>query len=147
MCIRDSFYEAYKSWAEPKKDYVVKFLAAEYAMDKVGAREALFGNEPKMDDPVTLYEPDDYTNTPKAKPKSPWGIAASKDGRVRVTSKDNDKDGKRDWGKSRDWGRERDWNKKSEQKKSGGLREELDWDKRDYKKPGYKRGKGKGRKR
>jgi len=117
-------------------------------MDKVGAREALFGDEPKMDDPVTLYDAEEYSETSrvKGKVKPPWGIAASKDGRVRVTSDKKDKDGKRDWGKSRDWGRERDWQKEG-RKRRRNLREELDWDKKDYKKPGYKDGKGKGRKR
>ena len=146
MCIRD-------------RDYVVKFLAAEYAMDKVGAREALFGNEPKMDDPVTLYEPDDYSNTPKAKPKSPWGIATSKDGSVRVTSgKKEISESRREWRKKRglnessgkkyeDYDDSRDWSEQVKRRKKRSLREELEWNRGDYKKPGYKRGKGKGRKR
>jgi hypothetical protein len=33
-----------------KKTYVADFLAREYQVDKEGAREALFGPEPKMDE-------------------------------------------------------------------------------------------------
>lgn len=154
ICHKPLFYDAYRGWPEAKKDYVVKFLSAEYAMDKVGAREALFGNEPKMDDPVTLYDAEDYSETPRAKPKSPWGVAVEKDGSVRVTSSQKTKpetDGKRDWGGSRDWGTSRDWrgrdrdDKVEKRPKRRGLRKELDWDKRDYKKRGRKdsdRGRG-----
>lgn len=46
ICHKPLFYERYQSWSETKKDFVVRFLQDEYAMDKVGAREALFGNEP-----------------------------------------------------------------------------------------------------
>jgi len=134
ICHKPLFYEAYRGWAEAKKDYVAKFLSAEYAMDKIGAREALFGDEPKMDDPVTLYDAEDYSETSNPKSKSPWGIAASKDGRVRVTSSRADKDdneGSRDRKISR---RRQNWRN---------LRKELEWDRRDYK----KNSKGKGRKR
>lgn len=48
ICHKAVFYEAYRSWAEPKRDYVARFLAEEYAIDKAGAREALFGPEPAM---------------------------------------------------------------------------------------------------
>lgn len=44
-----AFYTIYADWSDAKKDYVVKFLAEEYAVDKAGAREALFGAEPSMD--------------------------------------------------------------------------------------------------
>ncbi|WP_427452880.1 DUF6638 family protein [Litorimonas sp. WD9-15] len=43
------FYERYATWPEEKKDFVVRFLEQEYAMDKAGAREALFGEEPSME--------------------------------------------------------------------------------------------------
>jgi hypothetical protein len=49
ICHKSLFYETYRSWPEPKKEYVVQFLRDEYAVDKAGAREALFGAEPKMD--------------------------------------------------------------------------------------------------
>ena len=48
ICHKDAFYQAYRGWSEPKKDYVAKFLEEEYAIDKMGARAALFGNEPNM---------------------------------------------------------------------------------------------------
>ena len=48
ICHKSLFYETYQNWSEPKKDFVVRFLEQEYAMDKDGAREALFGAEPSM---------------------------------------------------------------------------------------------------
>jgi len=48
ICHKSLFYETYQSWSEPKKEFVARFLQQEYAMDKDGAREALFGAEPKM---------------------------------------------------------------------------------------------------
>ena len=42
------FYQRYREWSEGKKDFVVRFLEQEYAMDKAGARDALFGAEPSM---------------------------------------------------------------------------------------------------
>ena len=48
ICHKSLFYETYKSWSEPKKEFVARFLEQEYAMDKDGAREALFGAEPSM---------------------------------------------------------------------------------------------------
>ncbi len=50
ICHKQAFYDAYQSWSEPKRDYVSKFLAEEYTIDKVGARETLFGLEPGMDE-------------------------------------------------------------------------------------------------
>ena len=126
ICHKPLFYEAYRLWAEPKKDYVVKFLAAEYAMDKVGAREALFGEEPRMEEPETLYSAEDYSETKKKREvKSPWGVPLIKDGNIQVNYRkkdDNDDDDDDDhypWKKSRT--RRRD------------MREELDWDKKKYK--------------
>ncbi|MEP3276041.1 MAG: DUF6638 family protein [Stappiaceae bacterium] len=48
ICHKDAFYDAYRGWSEVKKDYVAKFLEAEYAVDKAGARLDLFGPEPEM---------------------------------------------------------------------------------------------------
>lgn len=45
ICHKDAFYDRYREWPNAKKDYVSNFLAEEYARDKVGAREALFGSE------------------------------------------------------------------------------------------------------
>lgn len=50
ICHKDAFYEAYKTWSDPKREYVSKFLEEEYVIDKVGAREELFGPEPAMQD-------------------------------------------------------------------------------------------------
>ena len=61
ICHKSLFYEAYRDWTDEKKDFVVRFLEQEYAMDKAGAREALFGSEPNMSDDVpkpTHLQPD-----------------------------------------------------------------------------------------
>lgn len=47
---KDAFYKAYSDWSDAKKDYVSKFLEEEYVIDKLGARETLFGAEPSMDE-------------------------------------------------------------------------------------------------
>jgi hypothetical protein len=123
ICHKPLFYTSYRNWPEPKKDYVAKFLSAEYAMDKVGAREALFGEEPRMEEPETLYSAEDYSETKKKKPvKSPWGVPFIKDGVVYVKPHDDDD------------------NHPRQKKRGRSMREELDWDKKKY------RGK-KGRKR
>ena len=58
ICHKSLFYETYQHWSEPKKDFVVRFLEQEYAMDKDGAREALFGAEPSMkEEPPTAAQP------------------------------------------------------------------------------------------
>ncbi|NRB16263.1 MAG: hypothetical protein HRU33_01475 [Rhodobacteraceae bacterium] len=48
ICHKALFYQLYRDWPEAKKAYVVQFLANEYAVDKAGARDALFGHEPDM---------------------------------------------------------------------------------------------------
>lgn len=122
ICHKPLFYEAYRNWPEPKKDYVSKFLAAEYAMDKVGAREALFGEEPKMEEQA-LYSAEDYSETKsKREVKSPWGVPLIKDGVVQVKSRRDDDDDDDD-----------DDEKHPRRKRRGrGMREELDWDKKKY---------------
>lgn len=50
ICHKDAFYDAYRTWPDPKREYVSKFLADEYMIDKVGAREELFRPEPAMQD-------------------------------------------------------------------------------------------------
>lgn len=52
ICHKEAFYDAYKNWSEAKRDYVSTFLAEEYAVDKAGARETLFGPEPAMKEEV-----------------------------------------------------------------------------------------------
>ncbi len=59
---KELFYSLYATWSDRKREYVVNFLAREYMVDKDGAREALFGPEPGMD------------NAPRAAPvDGPWG--------------------------------------------------------------------------
>jgi hypothetical protein len=45
---KQAFLDAYQTWPESKRAYVAEYLAREYVMDKVGAREALFGHEEPM---------------------------------------------------------------------------------------------------
>jgi hypothetical protein len=47
---KELFYSLYATWSDRKREYVANFLAREYMVDKDGAREALFGPEPGMDD-------------------------------------------------------------------------------------------------
>ncbi|MBL4766702.1 MAG: hypothetical protein JKY94_03180 [Rhodobacteraceae bacterium] len=48
ICHKELFYSLYATWPDVKKAYVVDFLDREYQVDKVGAREALYGHEPDM---------------------------------------------------------------------------------------------------
>ena len=50
ICHKDLFYATYAGWPEVKKDFVVDYLKREYQVDKMGARAALFGHEPGMED-------------------------------------------------------------------------------------------------
>ncbi|KIC37777.1 DUF6638 family protein [Leisingera sp. ANG-M7] len=49
ICHKEEFYRRYRGWPETKKAYAAEFLAREYAVDKAGARAALFGHEPDME--------------------------------------------------------------------------------------------------
>ena len=57
ICHKQAFYDAYRSWPDAKREYVARFLAEEYMIDKVAARESLFGPEPTMDNVVTKKDP------------------------------------------------------------------------------------------
>jgi len=122
ICHKPLFYAAYRDWPESKKDYVSKFLAAEYAVDKAGAREVLFGEEPAMEEePEPAPQPRRKSKSAGAKRmENPWGTPYEKDGVV--------------WVKP---------NADTRRRNQGGLRDELDWDRDKYKKGR----KGKGRKR
>ncbi len=89
ICHKEAFYVAYQEWSEAKKDYVARFLHEEYVMDKVGARETLFGDEPDMIDP-------DHVHSEKsAKARVGWKKVQTKDGseyRVRKRYKKDDDD-------------------------------------------------------
>ena len=50
ICHKDLFYATYATWPESKKTYVADYLEREYQVDKAGARDALFGHEPPMED-------------------------------------------------------------------------------------------------
>jgi hypothetical protein len=71
---KELFYASYATWSDRKRGYVAEFLAREYQVDKAGARAALFGAEPGMDEAAqTARRPD-----PKPAPKmvdlvGPWG--------------------------------------------------------------------------
>lgn len=49
ICNKDRFYLNYRQWGDAKRTYVAEFLAKEYAIDKRGVRESLYGPEPGMD--------------------------------------------------------------------------------------------------
>lgn len=49
ICNKDRFYLHYREWGDAKRTYVAEFLAKEYAIDKRGVRDALYGPEPGMD--------------------------------------------------------------------------------------------------
>ena len=85
ICHKTLFYETYRGWSESKKNYVVSFLMDEYAMDKVGAREALFGDEPMMDEVAPEPEPKKPSKKTEKKDafKSPWGKPYVKNGTSR----------------------------------------------------------------
>lgn len=63
------FYQSYATWSDRKRSYVAEFLEREYKVDKAGARAALFGAEPGMDE-AERPEP-----KPMARPAGPWGPA------------------------------------------------------------------------
>ena len=49
ICHKELFYRLYSGWSDRKRGWVAEFLAREYAIDKAGARAALFGPEPGME--------------------------------------------------------------------------------------------------
>ena len=62
ICHKELFYRSYAGWSDNKRHWVVDFLAREYQIDKAGARAALFGPEPAMDE----------TPRPAPQPAGPW---------------------------------------------------------------------------
>ncbi len=57
ICHKPLFYEKFADFSDAKKDYVVEFLRNEYQTDKAGARTALFGHEPSMEEEVRRVGP------------------------------------------------------------------------------------------
>lgn len=71
ICHKDTFYAAYRTWGDAKRTYVAQFLAEEYAVDKAGAREELFGAEYAMEE--DFDEDDDDNDFGFGKNRGPWG--------------------------------------------------------------------------
>jgi hypothetical protein len=69
---KERFYAEYAGWSDAKKTYVAEFLAREYQVDRDGAREALFGPEPGMED---RPEPPDDRRASRGRIAGPWGLA------------------------------------------------------------------------
>ncbi len=69
ICHKELFYRLYAGWSEAKQTYVADFLAREYQVDRQGAREALFGPEPAMEEPSPW-------GRPTLKQVGPWGAVA-----------------------------------------------------------------------
>ncbi len=65
---KELFYASYATWSDRKRQYVADFLEREYAVDKQGAREALFGPEPGMTDTTTPHPTRDIADL-----VGPWG--------------------------------------------------------------------------
>jgi len=69
ICHKELFYDAYRGWPEAQRAFVADYLEREYQIDKVGARQALFGPEPDMTGP-------DMTGAAGVAPGRPGGEAA-----------------------------------------------------------------------
>jgi hypothetical protein len=68
---KELFYAQYATWTEAKKTQVADFLAREYQVDREGARTALFGPEPSMDE---LHRPQMAEGPKPSRPVvGPWG--------------------------------------------------------------------------
>lgn len=68
ICHKQAFYTAYHDWPDAKKEYVAEFLYRDYAANKAGAREALFGGEEPSAKPVSPPPKDDIIEL-----VGPWG--------------------------------------------------------------------------
>lgn len=69
ICHKELFYRTYAGWPDAKRAYVADFLEAEYQMDKVGAREALYGHDAPMEEPT----PNPTTVPDMIARVGPWG--------------------------------------------------------------------------
>lgn len=69
---KELFYASYAKWSDRKRTYVADFLAREYAVDKQGARAALFGPEPGMDN---AKRPEPTPARDLGRVVGPWGAA------------------------------------------------------------------------
>ena len=73
ICHKEAFYRAYAGWSEAKQAYVADFLAREYAIDKAGARTALFGPEPGMAEEPSDTPPAPAPSDALIERVGPWG--------------------------------------------------------------------------
>lgn len=73
ICHKRLFYGRYATWPEAKQDYVVDFLLREYQVDRAGARAALFGREPDMNDETPPPLPRRAANADLVARVGPWG--------------------------------------------------------------------------
>jgi hypothetical protein len=67
---KELFYASYARWSDRKRGYVAEFLEREYQVDKAGARMALFGAEPGMDEEA---RPEPKPNRSMTDLVGPWG--------------------------------------------------------------------------
>jgi hypothetical protein len=67
---KELFYASYANWSDRKRHYVADFLEREYVVDKQGARNALFGPEPGMDD---KHRPEPKPARDLGRVVGPWG--------------------------------------------------------------------------
>jgi hypothetical protein len=73
---KELFYAQYMTWSDRKKTYVADFLAREYQVDREGARTALFGPEPSMDElhrPQMTEGPKPARSIGRGPVAGPWG--------------------------------------------------------------------------
>jgi len=73
---KELFYAQYATWSDRKQTYVADFLAREYQVDREGARAALFGPEPGMDElhrPEMVSGPKPARNAARGPAQGPWG--------------------------------------------------------------------------
>ncbi|MGR3795958.1 DUF6638 family protein [Vannielia sp. SX4] len=74
ICHKELFYALYRGWPDGKKEFVADFLAREYAVDKEGARAALFGTgEEPMEEPAPPPEPKARVSEERIRIVGPWG--------------------------------------------------------------------------
>ncbi len=82
ICHKELFYRLYSGWSDTKKTYVADFLDREYAVDKAGARAALFGHDATMEEAPPPPPPSQGKSKKKSRRKTrddlidrvgPWG--------------------------------------------------------------------------
>ena len=74
ICHKELFYRTYAGWPDAKKAYVADFLEAEYQVDKAGARRALFGHEPAMEEPAPRRSGPPTVPDHRIRQVGPWGV-------------------------------------------------------------------------